>query len=353
VGPNNSVFVQHVGEKHLDHIASTVQKKISIDSLLAVLGSPERERLASQLEKEFPGKECNCWGVVEKMKKKLFDRMKVGDLLLIAPRYSARDLDGTGIEYIAVIKALGPEKGSKELSQLLWGDSQYPYTLFFSTIKGFRSWKDFFRDVGYKETKAYRGEMTRVSPSKVPSGPENYFSFLISPNGGFPTTISPAQTKDEIEQIRAEKEKQGAFDPSDLEDARNRILAAIVVRQGRGVFREKLLVAYKRRCAVTACDVVEALEAAHVVPYLGPSTDHVGNGLLLRADIHTLFDLSLLAVDPKDYRLLVSKSLKRSCYELLAGQVIQLPEDEADYPSRKALEIRLADFKAKEDTRSN
>jgi len=350
VGPHNSLFVQHVGEQHIEHVQSTVDNKFSINSLLAVLpeGSSERDRMRVQLASSFPSGKCNCWGIVKPMKERLFDKMKTGDLLLIAPRYSANDLDGTGIEYLGVIEALGPNTGSTELSQLLWNDSAYPYAIFFSAIKGFRSWRAFFHDVGYKETKPYRGEMHRVSPSKVPNGLTSYFNFLTSATGGFQTT-TPAAKLDELEDVRAEKEKEGAFDPSNLEDARKQVLAAIVVRQGRKEFREKLLAAYECRCAVTGCDVVEALEAAHIVPYLGPATDHVGNGLLLRGDIHTLFDLSLIALGPADYRVLVSKSLKGSCYEPFAGQLILLPVDEANYPNRQALEKRLAEFTTDED----
>jgi hypothetical protein len=285
------------------------------------------------------------------MKKRLFDRMKVGDLLLIAPKFSRHDLDGYGIEYLGVIEALGPETGSTELSQRLWGAPSYPYTLFFSTIRGFRSWRDFFQDVGYQDTKRYQGELARVSSSKVPNGPENYFKFLTSASGGFGTTFLPKHT-DELEQVRAEKEKEGAFNPSDLEDARRRILAALVVRQGQGAFREKLLAAYQRSCAVTGCDVVQVLEAAHIIPYLGPETNCVSNGLLLRGDIHTLFDLSLLALNPSDYRVLVSNNLRGRSYESLAGQVIRLPADHSDHPSRQALEIRLAEFRSKEGGRS-
>jgi predicted restriction endonuclease len=155
---------------------------------------------------------------------------------------------------------------------------------------------------------------------------------------------------DELEQARAEKEAEGASSPADLDDARKRIVAAIVLRQGRATFRAELLAAYQYTCAVTGCDVIEALEAAHIVPYLGPETDDVRNGLLLRGDIHTLFDLSLVAVNPSDYRLLVSNRLKGRFYQALAGQLIQLPVNEADHPSREALEIRLAEFRRKQES---
>ncbi len=51
--------------------------------------------------------------------------------------------------------------------------------------------------------------------------------------------------------------------------------------------------AYGGRCAVTNCDIEDVLEAAHISPYNGPSTDQVYNGLLLRTDIHTLFDWAI------------------------------------------------------------
>jgi len=159
------------------------------------------------------------------------------------------------------------------------------------------------------------------------------------------------QELNELEKARARKDEEGAFSPSDLDDARKRILEAIVLRQGQGTFRERLLAAYQRSCAVTGCDVVETLEAAHIIPYLGPETNHVTNGLLLRADIHTLFDRGLMAVNPIDYRVLVSKSLKGSCYESFADQVIRLPANRANHPSRQALEVHLAEFQSKESGR--
>ncbi|WP_169719739.1 HNH endonuclease, partial [Novosphingobium acidiphilum] len=61
--------------------------------------------------------------------------------------------------------------------------------------------------------------------------------------------------------------------------------------------------AYDGKCAVTSCAIEPLLEAAHIHPYLGPKTNHVTNGMLLRADIHTLFDLGLLAI-AADHRLL-------------------------------------------------
>jgi predicted restriction endonuclease len=95
--------------------------------------------------------------------------------------------------------------------------------------------------------------------------------------------------------------------------------------------------AYEGKCAVTGCAIEPLLEAAHIHPYLGPHTNHVTNGLLLRADIHTLFDLGLLAVDA-EHRVVGAEILLGSEYAAMIGQRLWLPSREADRPSSKALE---------------
>jgi hypothetical protein len=130
----------------------------------------------------------------------------------------------------------------------------------------------------------------------------------------------------------------GVFDPEGIADARERILSSIVRRRGRPAFRQRLLAAYDGRCAITGCDVEAVLEAAHIVPYRGPKTDHPGNGLLLRTDLHTLFDLKLVAVDVATMSLLVSPSLAGTCYAGYHGRPISAPGGPGSRPSRKALE---------------
>jgi len=129
----------------------------------------------------------------------------------------------------------------------------------------------------------------------------------------------------------------GAFDPSDDSDARLRVMRAIALRRGQPAFRGQLLQAYGRACAISGCDVVEALEAAHIAPYRGEHTHHVTNGLLLRADLHTLFDRRLLAIDGSTWRIVLSASLGGSHYGGLAGQRLRLPADAKHHPSALGL----------------
>jgi putative restriction endonuclease len=146
----------------------------------------------------------------------------------------------------------------------------------------------------------------------------------------------------ETEDLRASAEKeleeQGAFDPTGIKDARTRVLSSIVLRQGQPAFRKRLLTAYNRRCAITGCSVESVLEAAHIVPYKGEITNHLGNGLLLRADFHTLFDLRLIAIDEVKMRLLVSPKLNGTGYDNYRGKKVRIPKEESSRPSREALE---------------
>jgi hypothetical protein len=130
------------------------------------------------------------------------------------------------------------------------------------------------------------------------------------------------------------------FDAADLVDARARLLREVVQRRGQAAFRRSLLAAYGGRCAVTGCDAVDALEAAHIVGYLGPATQHVGNGLLLRADIHSLFDLGLLSVCPETLTVHLAQALRNSSYGGLQGQKLKLPEKTDEHPDCSALRQR-------------
>ena len=93
---------------------------------------------------------------------------------------------------------------------------------------------------------------------------------------------------------------------------------------------------------MTRYDAPPALEAAHIVPYRGPQTNHPANGLLLRADMHDLFDLGLVAVDADSLRLRLAGELAGTEYEQYEGQRLWLPRDEAARPSREALERHRA-----------
>lgn len=98
--------------------------------------------------------------------------------------------------------------------------------------------------------------------------------------------------------------KQVVLNPTDSHDKEfvdETVLTAIKTRRGQRKFREKLLNFYNKSCIVTGCKVQDLLEAAHIIPHSENSNYSESNGLLLRSDIHTLYDLGYLAIDPNGF----------------------------------------------------
>jgi putative restriction endonuclease len=133
-------------------------------------------------------------------------------------------------------------------------------------------------------------------------------------------------------------ESQGYFDPKSVVDERKKALKSIVQRQGQPAFRKKVLNAYESQCPISGCDVREALEAAHISPYMGPITNSVQNGFPLRADIHTLWDLGLICVDSRDMKILVHPKLHSTAYGLFHDTTLILPNEVDNHPSTAALD---------------
>lgn len=138
------------------------------------------------------------------------------------------------------------------------------------------------------------------------------------------------------EQIDREKDY---FNFDDTYDAREKIMSQIVRRRGQPEFRRTLLKIYSDCCAISGCDVADALEAAHILPYNGPNTNKSANGLLLRADLHVLFDLHLISVDSETMTTLVCQALLATKYAYLQGKELRLPKNPADRPSLEALDL--------------
>lgn len=133
--------------------------------------------------------------------------------------------------------------------------------------------------------------------------------------------LEPSAVRDDdIGQILAED----AFDPVLLRDERDRQLVQIATREGQDSFRNSLLDAYGERCAISGFDAPQALEAAHIYPYRGPATNKVSNGLLLRSDLHRLFDRGAIAVDETNYRILLRPDLMATRYAYLAHERVTL-----------------------------
>ena len=103
----------------------------------------------------------------------------------------------------------------------------------------------------------------------------------------------------------------------------------VLPRLGQGSFRVLVTDVYQRRCAVTGEKALPVLEAAHIKPVSSQGEHSIQNGLLLRSDVHTLFDRGYVTVTP-DFQFRVSRRLKQDFdngehYFKLNGHQIWVP----------------------------
>jgi hypothetical protein len=133
---------------------------------------------------------------------------------------------------------------------------------------------------------------------------------------------------------------QAAYTPTGT-DSRPSIMRQIKYRRGQRNFRNKLIRRYKPRCQVTGCTILDVIEAAHISPYRGENDHHPDNGLLLRADLHTLFDLDLIGVDPESLSLHLNPLLAGSEYEMFRNSKLNC---NGHPPSAGALRKRWNSF---------
>jgi putative restriction endonuclease len=113
-------------------------------------------------------------------------------------------------------------------------------------------------------------------------------------------------------------------------------------RLGQGAFRIGVTDVYQRRCAVTGERTLPILDAAHIRPYGAGGEHEITNGLLLRTDVHRLFDLGYVTVSG-DGRFEVGRRLKEDfengrLYYEMHGRPIIPPRDVSHRPARNALE---------------
>ncbi len=129
--------------------------------------------------------------------------------------------------------------------------------------------------------------------------------------------------------------EETVFKIENIEDARERKATSIAIRRGQKKFREYLIKAYNGKCAVTNSGTLSVLEAAHIIPYKGESTNYIQNGILLRSDIHTLFDLGLLTINSETFEIILHNTLIKSEYSKFKKLI--LPKNKNDYPDPEAL----------------
>jgi HNH endonuclease len=145
------------------------------------------------------------------------------------------------------------------------------------------------------------------------------------------------------------------FDITSPVDERRQVLSEQVRRDGAAAFRQGVFRAWGSRCAISRVGVCPVLEAAHIFPYLGSATNDLRNGILLKSDLHILFDAHLLSLEYVDGALTVrtSRRLEGSPYAKYQGKIITLPNELVHRPEPAVVFQHLEKFRAAEDPKNS
>jgi putative restriction endonuclease len=115
------------------------------------------------------------------------------------------------------------------------------------------------------------------------------------------------------------------------------------IRIGQGAFRVLVTDSYQRRCSITGEKTLPVLESAHIQSYSKDGPHAISNGILLRSDIHKLFDTGYLTITT-DLKVEVSNRIKeeflngKEYYQYHGKGLITLPQKEIDRPNTKYIE---------------
>ena len=129
----------------------------------------------------------------------------------------------------------------------------------------------------------------------------------------------------------------GWIGPTPKDDPEQREQFARRIRFGQPAFRLMLLNLYEHRCAVTGWGPDAVLQAAHICSHSKSGNNAKENGILLRSDLHDLFDDGLLRIAPNRFSVVIHESLRETEYWHLRGTTLR-PRVDGSQPSKKYLE---------------
>lgn len=238
--------------------------------------------------------------------------------------------NGSGV--VAVGRVLKPWDGKKHFNLQYYekdGQDAHEYRVLVDWFLDLSDQPLGIEDIGYVP----RGAVQRIVRAR------ERLESLVNERANAPIRLSPDDA------LGNELEDEGAYQVT-FGDQRPRVRREIRLRRGQAKFRNALRERYGNACVVTGCKVIALLEAAHIQDYRRDAHNDPQNGLLLRADVHTLFDLDLLGIEPDSLRVRLAAALKKdSVYCVLAGKRLQC--NSKCRPSKEALRLRFKRFQAR------
>jgi hypothetical protein len=237
-----------------------------------------------------------------------------------------------GESFAKILQSFYPQLGGVRTLRTFIG-SMNPTVTYFRNPKNMEDWLRKHRDKNpwiEQSRDQLWSELQRLRGTRVMQ--------VVSRKASQDTPSGKSRLTLEVEVEQNLAEAQGEFEPHDTEDARKRTFRRIALRLGQPKFRKRLLAAYGNKCCMTGTTATEVLEAAHIQAYSKLGTNSVTNGLLLRSDLHVLFDLLIVSVDPASHTIYCSRSIRSvPPYDTLHGKKIRRPHREIHRPNVMAL----------------
>lgn len=115
------------------------------------------------------------------------------------------------------------------------------------------------------------------------------------------------------------------------DDELNKIQVWVNQRKNQSKFKLSLLKKYNSQCLISKIKIPELIEAAHIYPHSESGQNNIANGILLRTDLHILFDRGLLYIDPENFNVIIDKSLEKTEYQKFHDLKVDLIEESKEF----------------------
>ena len=324
----------------------TVKCKIDVYKTVATLTYRESDNRPNSL---WPGVTRITFKTSQRKQIQLVEWQDEGDTKFVnpSPVWSTED-DPTRSPQFFVIKTDTVEVNTKSLSlfsrpitkmngeRIALGDRVFVWVFENRGGRGIE-WHGTVHSLDKRHSDAYRIQLRNLQPASSSFGTREIDRFASSENDAEKSLLKKLKEHSHsgIRRIgENEAEVLFALFVSDAyeNEGQNEVtrllrLGSIASRPNQAIFSANVRRAYKGKCAITGCDTSEVLEAAHIQVVEGADDNDLRNGILLRADIHALFDRGLIALTLDANRIEIRKELSDSSYGFLRTAKISHPRD--------------------------